>query len=485
MEKESLNSMIRREYAYASSVKNYINGDPILDYYHAIKSTVKQDKMSDHMSNMCQRGVNHENRIYHSLKEYSRKYSLSYVDIREYDYDDKYRMTVAALKNRVDILVQPMLVSYSCPAYGVADLIIKRKYMYLVDHKRLPFELSTKCSLDCTETDHGEDYCIVEIKRTVIHVNSEHVILNSNFASFEGQAHVYAVALLDMLEILSIKYSGKCTRLYWPSTYIYVRDIISAYTKIKYCPFIEVQHEKIHMKVMRAIAWLQLVNRYFNLIVPGIHVLPNPDNKYDHPYRTAKLECALYSGDIAYLPGSDIRVRRLLHKRGIYSIYDRRCTPELVLNAVKHINKSAIRPDYSRVISNILKVNQRIAAPYIPRLYLPNGLLLYCNDKDFGVVLDGEYRSKLPYKCHYNVIYYYYDSSAYMPHVPPFYSLKDIRKILEENAVVLPGIINYDKYFVFKALYSAGLISSALTDDIYTDTMLFYELFDLLSNSIY
>src|SRR5690606_10300620 len=138
---ESLNSMVRRDFIYASSVRNYMNNDPILDYYNSIKSTLKRDEMSQYMTDLCRKGVDYETKIYSSLSEYSKRHGLNYVDIEQYDYEHKYSMTMNALRERADIIVQPMLVSYSYPVYGVADIVIKRKYLYLIDHKkRLPRE---------------------------------------------------------------------------------------------------------------------------------------------------------------------------------------------------------------------------------------------------------------------------------------------------------------------------------------------------------
>jgi len=479
---ESLNSMIRRSYVYASSVKNYMNNDPILDYYNRIKSTVRQDEMSQYMSDSCKRGVRHENRIYSNLLEFSKKYNLTYVDIEQYDYEEKYSRSMAALKDRADIIIQPMLVSHSYPVYGVADIVIKRKYLYLIDHrKRLPKELSVSCSMHCTETDHENDYCIVEIKRAVIHVDTDHNILNTNFQSFEGQAHVYAIALLDMLRILSIKYEGRCQSLYWPSTYIYVRAI-SGYSTYIYCPYIEVDHNRIHTKVIRAVAWIRATDRYTDMIMPGIHVLPNPHNKYDHPYRTAKLECAYQIGDTAYLPMSNIRVRSLLSTKGIYSVYSNNCTLEQVVSAIETVNNTVLDEQTVTILQQILSVNQGTAATHLPRIYLPTGIVLYHNDKDYNFIIDGEHRKKIPYRSTYSIVYYYNDSQSPIPRLPSSYTLIDLRTILEDNLIAVPGVINYDLYFVMQALYSNGHISSMLTGDNYSDSYLLYEVYQLLSS---
>lgn len=479
---ESLNSMVRRDFIYASSVRNYMNNDPILDYYNSIKSTLKRDEMSQYMTDLCRKGVDYETKIYSSLSEYSKRHGLNYVDIEQYDYEHKYSMTMNALRERADIIVQPMLVSYSYPVYGVADIVIKRKYLYLIDHKkRLPRELSVSCSVHCRETDHGDDYCIVEIKRTVIQVDSEHNILNTNFQAFEGQAHIYSIALLDMLRILSIKYEGRCQSQYWPFAYIYVRGI-NGYTGYNYCPYIEVDHSAVHSKVISAVAWLQIVRKYSSSIVPGVHVLPNPHNKYDHPYRSIKLQCAQSIGDIAYLPRSNIKVRYALNSRGIYSIYSTDCTPNLVIDTIQSIENTVLNSNVVYSIQQILRVNQGIAAAHIPRIYLPEGIVMYNTHKDFCFIIDGEYREKIPYRCPYSIVYYYYDSYNTLPRIPSIYTLVDLREVLEYNAVAVPGMINYDLYFLVTALYNSNLISSTLTGDKYHDSYVLYEIYQLFSS---
>lgn len=479
---ESLNSMVRREYVYASSIKNYMNNDPILDYYRSIRRTIKRDEMSQYMTDMCKRGLDYESKIYSSLQNQSRRIGLTYVDIEQYDYEDKYSMTMDALRTGADIIVQPMLVSYSYPVYGVADIVIKRKYLHLVDHKkRLPRELSVSCTIDCNETDHGDDYCIVEIKRAVIQVDREHNILNNNFKAFEGQTHIYSIALLDMLRILSIRYEGQCRMQYWPFAYIYVRGI-NGYPGYTYCPYIEVDHRAVHDKVISAVAWILIVNKYGSSIVPGVNVLPNPHNRYDHPFRSTKLQCAQSFGDIAYLPMSNVGVRYALNSRGVYSIYDTNCTLDMVVNTIESVENMTLSTDMIHTIDRILSVNQGLSPMYIPRLYLPSGIVMYNNDKEFRFIVDGEYKKKIPYKTQHTIVYYYYDTANTLPRIPTMYTLIDLRSILEYNIVAIPGMINYDLYFVATALYNNGLIESTLNGDLYNDSHVLYSIYLLFSS---
>lgn len=442
-----MNDFVLRNYLSASSLKNYVNNDPVLDYFKWLG--FRKENMTDFLKLMSRKGMVHEEEIFRKIKDYCRYNNISYVDLSEVQFKDKFEPTLRAIQEGVDIILDGLVIGVNYPLYGCPDIIMKERYINLLD--RIDHTLPVLCTEDCPKCDR---YCIIEIKSCSVYIvdtwnelsktYNPSTVINKNFRSHESQAHIYSLCLRDMLYIMDKQYS--------PKTYIHVKKIWRSSGNLYIVPnlyrMIEVD-SSIHRTVMQGIYWIKSLNKYSL----GLNLFPNPENKYDYPYKTLKLITALIIGDIAYLPGCNLNCRGLMLNKGIRSIYDPRFTPDSIpVSKLDKVN-----------IVSIMKANITGVNPSFQCIKYKEGIYMYTIGRKYSIFLiNGRIFKRIPVWCRNHIVYYY--SCDYpAPRLPERYTLVNIKEKLEINGIILRGMINFSLQSVSIAMYINGI-----TDQIYT-----------------
>lgn len=436
-----INRYVVENYLSATSLKNYINNDPILDYFKWMG--LKGESMNSYLKSMSDRGITHEDNINQKIVNYCRYNNISCIDLSNVDFSEKFSNTMESLNNGIDVIIQGMVISSRYPLYGCPDIIIKRKYLNLLD------SIDRECSAIGRIID--DQYCIVEIKSCTVY-SVDNQVINRNFKSHESQAYIYSLCLSDMIWYISGIY-------YFPRAYLHVKKIWRTYGKSSLIPknvqkmrrIIEIDYS-IHDDVIRGIYWMKTIDK--SRI--GLDLFPNPDNTHDHPYRMMKTMTALIIGDIAYLPGSSVDVRKHMINKGIYSIYDDKL----------NVDELNVDPVYKENIRRIVRCN-KFGESYYRQIDLQKGIFMYIIGKRQCLFLiNGRLFKRIPVWCKYSVIYYY--SCTNPPKLPDKFRVVNLKDIMESNGIVMRGMINFSLQSVSMAMYINGLYTESPSKLIYT-----------------
>src|SRR5690606_33250781 len=148
-------------------------------------------------------------------------------------------------------------------------------------------------------------------------------------------------------------------------------------------------------------------------------------NTHDHPYRMMKTMTALIIGDIAYLPGSSVDVRKHMINKGIYSIYDDKL----------NVDELNVDPVYKENIRRIVRCN-KFGESYYRQIDLQKGIFMYIIGKRRCLFLiNGRLFKRIPVWCKYSVIYYY--SCTNPPKLPDKFRVVNLKDIMESNGIVM------------------------------------------------
>jgi hypothetical protein len=366
----------------ASSTRNYLIKDPLLDWlsyysstlnltgtpYGAYAKTVKSrsDSFTDFILNQ---GIEFESKvIQYMYKKHGRDVILDIGGNTNARDLGKAKETLEAMNRGVPIIYQGVLHNLDDLTYGVPDLIVRSDWLnHIVKEEVLDEELALTSApnlTNCIDEELGSDersppkyhYRIVDIKFSSLHLRADgvHLLNSGSIPAYKGQLYIYTKTL------------GKLQGYQPPEAYMLGRkwkyQSKSVVYKGKSCfdrlGVIDYEGvDKMYVdRTASAVSWIKDMRRDGaswsvgpDLPLCRSELYPNMSNQQDYPWRPIKKKIAEDIGEITSLWMCGVKNRNIAIANNVYRWTDERCTTEtLGING----------PKIKRVLDKILEINR-------------------------------------------------------------------------------------------------------------------------------
>jgi hypothetical protein len=326
------NNIYWKNMVSASSIRNYMLGDTLVDYIKELKLVTHElDEFTKHI---MQAGNDFESELLSLLV--SKGIKITKVANNHYDSKnyDKYLETINLMKHGENIIYQGVLINESNHTYGMPDIIIRSDYINkLFDYNVIS---DTEANLGSKKLGTNWHYKIIDIKHSTLHLDCTGVYIhnNGNIPAYKGQVLIYTEALN--------KIQGDFNKMgfIWAKKYEYTSDgtkkvITNFLTKLGTIDYNDRDLDYVD-KTMGAIDWMLDVRKNASkwkldtssLSTMKKELFPNMNVISDSCYMKFKKEFAHKIGDITLLWNCGPKERVIAHSKGIYSIYDPKLSAE-------------------------------------------------------------------------------------------------------------------------------------------------------------
>ena len=356
----------------ASSIKNYMLDDPLLDWlkYYSINNITDEPRQKNHnifinnringlQSNHTQfimnQGCLFENHVFDFMKNNLTKFNMVQViennGIHSVQSYEKYMETIKLMKEGTDIIYQGVLHDYKNKLYGSPDLLIRSDKLNNIFNSNLINNSSLNESKILGTKFH---YVVVDIKHSTLQLNTnkEYIRNTNSIPAYKGQILIYNKILKEIQGIqpnigyiLSKKILYTKNKIYHSSS-----NFMNNISIINYN-----EYDKDYIKkVDNAISWINKMRNEGSdwklLPQPSLNELyPNMKNDKDGEHRSLKIDLSNRINEITNIWWCGFDKRQIAHSKNIYNWMDSR------LNAnVMEFSNSKI----SNLIDNILNVNR-------------------------------------------------------------------------------------------------------------------------------
>ncbi len=332
----------------ASSIRNYMLDDPLLDWlkYYSIKDInsipqpINHNNTNNNNNNflhnihtqfIMEEGLKFESIVYDKLKELAKdNYTIEYINSKDNVRSiELFNKTVEMMNKGIDIIYQGVLHDYKNSLYGSPDLLIRTDKFNKIFNKNFSIETFPIGKKD------KYYYVIVDIKHSTLTTNSNNTNLqNTNsIPAYKGQILIYN-KILNEIQNYMPRYGfilGK--------TIIYTKNNIT-YTNNNFMENIAVIDYKLYddnynIKVNNAIEWIKRMRidgiNWKLFPRPSVKELyPNMKNDKDGVYRKIKLEISDKIHEITSIWWCGFKYREKAHSKNIYSWKDKKLTASVM-----------------------------------------------------------------------------------------------------------------------------------------------------------
>ena len=352
----------------ASSIRNYILEDPLLDWlkYYSINSINDIPKqrttyLTNNYNNnnskdtlsfnnfIMEQGNIFEKNVFDKLKQLNNN-NINIVQVsynNESQSYEKYMKTIDYMKQGIDIIYQGVLHDYKKKLYGVPDLLVR------VDKFNEIFNQNIKLSNNYKSLINYH-YVVVDIKHSTINLNCNQTFIRdtNSIPAYKGQILIYNRLLTNILGyepslgfILSKKINYTKNNINYSCNNFMENISVIDYNG----------NDKNYKTIVnKAIEWIRRMRqdgyKWRLLPKPTISELyPNMKNDKDDGYRNIKLELANKINEITNIWWCSYKKRKLSHSKKIYTWNHKKFNAELI--DIKD-NKTAV------TLNNILNINK-------------------------------------------------------------------------------------------------------------------------------
>ena len=350
----------------ASSIRNYILEDPLLDWlkYYSINSINDLPKEKQVLTNnnnnitnnirselsfssfIMEQGNLFEKNVFNILIN---KFNNNMVQVsynNESQSYEKYIETIDYMKQGIDIIYQGVLHDYKKKLYGVPDLLIRADKFNQIFNQNI--------ILNYNKSLIKYNYVVVDIKHSTINLNCNQTFIRdtNSVPAYKGQILIYNRLLSNILGYepkLGFILSKKIN---------YTKNNIN-YSKDNFMENISVidynGNDKDYKSIVnKAIEWIKRMRTEGHTwkLLPkptAPELYPNMKNDKDDGYRLIKTELADNINEITNIWWCSYKKRQLAHSKKIYKWNDRRFNAELI--DIRD-NKTAV------TLNNILTINR-------------------------------------------------------------------------------------------------------------------------------
>ncbi len=363
----------------ASSVRNYMLNDPLIDYLKEYNITKIEDIYIDNVNKKKQRykqlkninklnnktsknktflqhildgGVQFESDIIDIIKKNHK--IVKVADYKDIHNEDKYQETINLMKQGTPIIYQGLLYNLENNTYGLPDLLVRSDYINKLFH----YEVITKqeMSIPSPNLNIPYHYKVIDIKNSLINLKADgiHILNNDCIPAYKGQLYIYTHALNSILGIninkafiLGKKYVYTCKK----QKHIITNNM----KKLGTIDYDTIDDEYIQL-TNNAISWLLDMKKngkkWQLLPTPSRPELyPNMKNDMNSNFHHIKTELNEQLKDITSIWNCGYKKRIIAHKSNIYSWDDNR------LNA-KNMGFDA-NNKVGKTIDKILDINRQ------------------------------------------------------------------------------------------------------------------------------
>ncbi len=349
----------------ASSIRNYLLEDPLLDWlkYYSINNLndIPKEKNPLYNSNnfnkqnnsqlsfnnfIMEQGNLFEKIVFDKLKELN---NISMVQVsynNESQSFEKYMETIDYMKQGIDIIYQGVLHDYKKKLYGVPDLLIRADKFNLIFNKNL--------ILNNHKSLIKYNYVIVDIKHSTIQLNCNQTFIKdiNSIPAYKGQILIYNRILSNILGyepkygfILSKKINYTKNNILYSSDNFMENISVIDYKGLD---------KNYNIITNKAIDWLKrmrtLGHNWKLLPNPSVNELyPNMKNDKDDGYRNIKSDLANNINEITNIWWCSYKKRQLAHSKRVFSWDNKKFNAELI--DIKDLKVAT-------TLNNILKINK-------------------------------------------------------------------------------------------------------------------------------
>ena len=373
-EKEVVEEKKEVEMISASSTRNFILKDPILDVFHIRGNpmnkytdpriiALREDNPNTLQCFIMEQGNKFESHVVKCLKE---KFKDDFLDLG--GNKDNCRdplmceKTVKAIKEGIPILYQAVLHHNKSKTFGIPDLIVRTDFLSRI-FKNCP---------NCPNKNVGQnDYVIIDIKFTTLKLNSsgEFLLNQGSIPAYKAQLYIYNEALSE-IQGYNSKQSYLLGRAVEYKDYK-GNSCFDTAGCVSFDPEIGERHVDFGVpeKTQKAVEWVRKVKSECNtwdIFDPKLYekyqeLRPNMKNHSDSPWHKLKTIIAneIYEPTLMWNVG--IKNRDLLFKNGISQWNNPECNASMMgrntriigpildaiiqINRDKEINKKEINID--------------------------------------------------------------------------------------------------------------------------------------------
>ena len=362
----------------ASTVRNYLLNDPLLDYlkeYNIMsidnvphKAIQSKSNINSSYSNsdtftkyIMDAGIEFEEELYKIIKK-----EHQIVKVAEYfqaKSQEKFNETIQLMKQGVPIIYQGVLHNFDNKTFGLPDLMVRSDYLNKLMGYKVIDDIESK--LKSTKLGTKWHYKIIDIKHSNIPLRADgiHILNSESIPAYKGQIYIYTHALnkIQGININKAFIWGK--KYFWESKGIkYERN--DFLHKLGVIDYDNIDSEYVN-QTNDAIKWNKLVRNdgvnWSLLPVPSRSELyPNMKNDKDGYLRVIKNELNEKINEITSIIYCGIKHRQTAHQNHIYKWTDPKCTAKnmgfnpkgkqsIIVDSVLNINrqtKEIIRPHY-------------------------------------------------------------------------------------------------------------------------------------------
>ncbi len=338
----------------ASSVRNYMLNDPLIDYLKEYNITKIEDIYIDNVNKKKKRckqlknvtklntktsnkknktflqhildgGVQFESDIIDIIKKNHKIVKVAeYTDIHN---QDKYEETINLMKQGTPIIYQGLIYNLDNNTYGLPDLLVRSDYI----NKLFDYEVITKqeAKLPSPNLNIPYHYKVIDIKHSLINLKADgiHILNNDCIPAYKGQLYIYTHALNSILGININK------AFIWGKKYVYTckkqkHIITNNMKKLGIIDYDTIDDEFVKL-TNNAIEWLLDMKKngksWQLLPTPSRPELyPNMKNDMNSSFHHIKTELNEQLKDITSIWNCGYKKRIIAHNNNIYSWDDRR-----------------------------------------------------------------------------------------------------------------------------------------------------------------
>lgn len=364
---------IWNEMVSASSVKNYMLNDPLIDYLKEYNINSLDDKpskrpnsistisMSSHSNisitdsftqYIMNAGIEFEEALIKILKKNHK--IVKVADGIHSRKKEKYKETISLMKKGIPIIYQGVLHNYNNNTYGLPDLLIRSDYI----NKLLNYNVisNEEANLPSPKLKIKFHYKVVDIKHSNINLKADgiHILNTNSIPAYKGQIYIYTEALNNILGIKINK------GFIWGKKYDYkinnkkieINNFLNKLGTIDY-DNIDIEYKTF---TNNAIEWIRIVRKEGHLwtLLPEPsrqELYPNMKNEKDGHYRILKNKLNNEINEITNIWNCGISKRYNAFTNNIYKWTNPLCTSNLLgFNNKSHIGKT---------IDAILNINRQ------------------------------------------------------------------------------------------------------------------------------
>ncbi len=327
----------------ASSIRNYMLDDPLIDYLkeyniNDINDQPSRTSKTFNSSNfktdlftqqIMSAGIDFESELVNLIKK-------DHIVVKVADFiharsEEKFNETIKLMKNGVPIIYQGVLHDYENSTYGLPDLIVRADYI----NKLMGYNL-----IDPEEESIGSPklgvkwhYKIIDIKHSNIQLTADntHIQNSESIPAYKGQLYIYTRCLNNILGvsvnkayIWGKKYSSESCKVVTHTT-----NFLNKLATIDYDNFDKHYIEKVNM----AVNWIKTLRsegKNWSLVpIPSrSELFPNMKNEKDSSYKHVKKQLSESINEITQVWQCGFKRRQQAHQNKVFSWSDPNCTSQ-------------------------------------------------------------------------------------------------------------------------------------------------------------